>query len=465
MAHAAQVRIPATYMRGGTSKGVFFNLADLPEAAQLPGAARDALLLRVIGSPDPYEKQIDGMGGATSSTSKTVILSRSIKAEHDVDYLFGQVSIDKPFIDWSGNCGNLSAAVGSFAISAGLVDAARIPRNGVAVVRIWQVNIGKTIIAHVPITEGRVQETGDFELDGVTFPAAEVQLEFMDPAAEEQGAGGSMFPTGNLVDDLEVPGVGTFRATLINAGIPTIFVNAADIGYAGTELQGDINADPKALARFETIRAYGALRMGLISHIDEAAKRQHTPKVAFVAPPVGYTASSGKPVAAGDVDLLVRALSMGKLHHAMMGTAAVAIGTAAAIPGTLVNLAAGGGERSSVRFGHPSGTLRVGAEATRIDGEWTVVKAIMSRSARVLMEGSGAGAGRRFLSRVMSGEPHSRALPPHLSDPYLNRRSTPFSTRIFAEISSTEKCVELMCGIFSRRNRFSTSRTSNSHWA
>ncbi|UZE30653.1 2-methylaconitate cis-trans isomerase PrpF [Pseudomonas asplenii] len=387
MAHAAQVRIPATYMRGGTSKGVFFNLADLPEAAQLPGAARDALLLRVIGSPDPYEKQIDGMGGATSSTSKTVILSRSIKVEHDVDYLFGQVSIDKPFIDWSGNCGNLSAAVGSFAISAGLVDAARIPRNGVAVVRIWQVNIGKTIIAHVPITEGRVQETGDFELDGVTFPAAEVQLEFMDPAAEEQGAGGSMFPTGNLVDDLEVPGVGTFRATLINAGIPTIFVNAADIGYTGTELQGDINADPKALARFETIRAYGALRMGLISHIDEAAKRQHTPKVAFVAPPAGYTASSGKPVAAGDVDLLVRALSMGKLHHAMMGTAAVAIGTAAAIPGTLVNLAAGGGERSSVRFGHPSGTLRVGAEATRIDGEWTVVKAIMSRSARVLMEG------------------------------------------------------------------------------
>ncbi|WP_273826048.1 MULTISPECIES: 2-methylaconitate cis-trans isomerase PrpF [Pseudomonas] len=387
MTHAAQIRIPATYMRGGTSKGVFFNLNDLPEAAQLPGAARDALLLRVIGSPDPYEKQIDGMGGATSSTSKTVILSRSIKADHDVDYLFGQVSIDKPFIDWSGNCGNLSAAVGSFAISAGLVGAERVPRNGVAVVRIWQVNIGKTIIAHVPITDGQVQETGDFELDGVTFPAAEVQLEFMDPAAEEEGAGGSMFPTGNLVDDLEVPGVGTFKATLINAGIPTIFVNAADIGYTGTELQGDINGDPKALAMFESIRAHGALRMGLIGRLDEAAKRQHTPKVAFVAPPASYTASSGKAVAASDLDLLVRALSMGKLHHAMMGTAAVAIGTAAAIPGTLVNLAAGGGERSSVRFGHPSGTLRVGAEATQADGEWTVVKAIMSRSARVLMEG------------------------------------------------------------------------------
>ncbi|MHC8386426.1 2-methylaconitate cis-trans isomerase PrpF [Pseudomonas sp. LB3P14] len=387
MAHAPQIKIPATYMRGGTSKGVFFSLKDLPEAAQIPGPARDALLLRVIGSPDPYDKQIDGMGGATSSTSKTVILSKSIKADHDVDYLFGQVSIDKPFVDWSGNCGNLSAAVGSFAISNGLVDASRIPQNGVAVVRVWQANIGKTIIAHVPITNGEVQETGDFELDGVTFPAAEVQVEFMDPAAEEEGGGGSMFPTGNLVDDLEVPGVGTFKATMINAGIPTIFVNAEDIGYTGTELQGAINSDPKALAMFETIRAYGALRMGLIKDLDEAAKRQHTPKVAFVAKPADYVASSGKAIAAGDVDLLVRALSMGKLHHAMMGTAAVAIGTAAAISGTLVNLAAGGIERNAVRFGHPSGTLRVGAEASQVNGEWTVNKAIMSRSARVLMEG------------------------------------------------------------------------------
>ncbi|MGY2441985.1 2-methylaconitate cis-trans isomerase PrpF [Pseudomonas sp. SDO52101_S400] len=387
MAHAPQIKIPATYMRGGTSKGVFFSLKDLPEAAQIPGPTRDALLLRVIGSPDPYDKQIDGMGGATSSTSKTVILSKSIKADHDVDYLFGQVSIDKPFVDWSGNCGNLSAAVGSFAISNGLVDASRIPHNGVAVVRVWQANIGKTIIAHVPITNGEVQETGDFELDGVTFPAAEVQVEFMDPAAEEEGGGGSMFPTGNLIDELEVPGVGTFKATMINAGIPTIFVNAEDIGYAGTELQSAINSDPKALQMFETIRAYGALRMGLISSLDEAAKRQHTPKVAFVAKPADYVASSGKAIAAGDVDLLVRALSMGKLHHAMMGTAAVAIGTAAAISGTLVNLAAGGVERNAVRFGHPSGTLRVGAEASLENGEWVVKKAIMSRSARVLMEG------------------------------------------------------------------------------
>ena len=387
MTHPAQIKIPATYIRGGTSKGVFFRLQDLPLAAQVPGAVRDAILLRVIGSPDPYGKQRDGMGGATSSTSKTVILSKSSKPDHDVDYLFGQVAIDKAFVDWSGNCGNLSAAVGSFAVSAGLVDATRIPQNGVVVVRIWQANISKTIIAHVPISNGEVQETGDFELDGVTFPAAEVQLEFMDPAADEEGAGGSMFPTGNLIDELDVPGVGVLKATMINAGIPTIFVNADAIGYLGTELQDAINGDNKALAMFETIRAHGALRMGLIKHIDEAAKRQHTPKVAFVAPPADYVSSSGKPVAAADVDLLVRAMSMGKLHHAMMGTAAVAIGTAAAIPGTLVNIAAGGGERSAVRFGHPSGTLRVGAEATQINGEWVVKKAIMSRSARVLMEG------------------------------------------------------------------------------
>jgi probable AcnD-accessory protein PrpF len=387
MTHKPQMKIAATYMRGGTSKGVFFRLQDLPEAAQQPGAARDQLLLRVIGSPDPYGKQIDGMGGATSSTSKTVILSKSARSEHDVDYLFGQVSIDKAFVDWSGNCGNLSAAVGAFAISGGLVDAARVPRDGVAVVRVWQANIGKTIIAHIPMTDGEVQETGDFELDGVTFPAAEVQLEFMDPAAEEEGAGGSMFPTGQLVDDLEVPGVGTLKATMINAGIPTIFINADAVGYTGTELQDAINGDAKALAMFETIRAYGALRMGLIKDLSEAATRQHTPKVAFVAPPAAYVSSSGKPVAADDIDLLVRALSMGKLHHAMMGTAAVAIGTAAAIPGTLVNLAAGGGARQAVRFGHPSGTLRVGAEAVQQDGEWRVKKAVMSRSARVLMEG------------------------------------------------------------------------------
>ncbi|WP_342118504.1 2-methylaconitate cis-trans isomerase PrpF [Pseudoduganella sp. OTU4001] len=387
MAHKPQIKIPATYMRGGTSKGVFFRLQDLPEAAQVPGKARDDVLLRVIGSPDPYGKQIDGMGGATSSTSKTVILSASNRADHDVDYLFGQVSIDKAFVDWSGNCGNLSAAVGAFAISGGLVAPARVPRDGMAVVRIWQANIGKTIIAHVPMTNGEVQETGDFELDGVTFPAAEVQLEFMDPAAEEEGAGGSMFPTGNLVDDLEVPGVGTLKATMINAGIPTIFVNADAIGYTGTELQEAINGDPAALAKFETIRAHGALRMGLIKDVSEAATRQHTPKVAFVAPPASYAASSGKQVQAVDIDLLVRALSMGKLHHAMMGTAAVAIGTAAAVPGTLVNIAAGGGEREAVRFGHPSGTLRVGAQATQENGEWTVKKAIMSRSARVLMEG------------------------------------------------------------------------------
>ncbi|WP_336720027.1 2-methylaconitate cis-trans isomerase PrpF [Acinetobacter soli] len=382
-----QQKIAATYMRGGTSKGVFFNLNDLPVEAQVAGAARDQLLLRVIGSPDPYGKQIDGMGGATSSTSKTVILAKSQQSEHDVDYLFGQVSIDQPFIDWSGNCGNLTAAVGAFAIRQGLIDPERVPDNGHCIVRIWQKNIQKTIIAHVPITHGVVQETGDFELDGVTFPAAEVQIEFLDPA-EDGEDGGAMFPTGQVVDDLEVPGVGTFKATFINAGIPTIFLNAAELGYTGTELQDQINNDVAALARFETIRAHGAVKMGLIKDISEAASRQHTPKIAFVAPPQSYQASSGKTVELSDIDLLVRALSMGKLHHAMMGTAAVAIGTAAAVPGTLVHTAAGAIPREAVRFGHPSGTLRVGAEAVQdTSGQWQVKKAIMSRSARVLMEG------------------------------------------------------------------------------
>ena len=390
MSNSPQIRIPATYLRGGTSKGVFLKLQDLPAPAQQPGPARDALLLRVLGSPDPYGKQIDGLGNASSSTSKAVIISRSTRPGHDVDYLFGQVGIEQPFVDWSGNCGNLSAAVGPCAIHMGLIDAARIPLNGSVTVRIWQANIGKTIVAHVPIAGGQVQETGDFELDGVTFPAAEVPLEFIDPSAED----GAMFPTGQVVDVLDVPGIGTFQATLINAGIPTIFLNAQDLDYTGTELQGDINEDKAALARFETIRAHGAVKMGLIQDVSEAVTRQHTPKIAFVAPPASYTASSGKQIEASDIDLLVRALSMGKLHHAMMGTAAVAIGVAAAIPGTLVRLAANGdgdssnGQRHSVRFGHPSGTLRVGAEAAKeANGEWKVTKALMSRSARILMEG------------------------------------------------------------------------------
>lgn len=379
----SQVRVPATYMRGGTSKGVFFRLQDLPAEAQVAGAARDQLLMRVIGSPDPYGKQIDGMGGATSSTSKTVIVSKSHKVDHDVDYLFGQVSIDQAFVDWSGNCGNLSAAIGPFALYAGFIDPQRIPDNGIVAVRVWQVNISKTIVVHVPVKNGVVQETGAFELDGVTFPAAEIQVDFIDPADGD----GAMFPTGNLIDDLDVPGVGVLNATLINAGIPTIFVDAAAIGYQGSELQDDINSDSKALAMFEAIRAHGALKMGLITSLCDAQTRQHTPKIAFVSAPQTYTASSGKVVSAEEIDVSVRALSMGKLHHAMMGTAAVAIAAAACVPGTLVNLAAGGGDKTSVTFGHPSGTLKVGASAAETAHGWVIEKAVMGRSARILMEG------------------------------------------------------------------------------
>lgn len=382
-----QIRIPATYMRGGTSKGVFFRLQDLPEAARVPGPYRDALLMRVIGSPDPYGKHTDGMGGATSSTSKTVIISKSTQADHDVDYLYGQVSIDQAFVDWTGNCGNLSTAVGPFSISNGFIDPARIPSDGVCTVRVWQANIQKTILVHVPMKDGEVQELGDFELDGVTFPAAEIVLEFIDPADDGDGEAGSMFPTGNVIDDLEVPGVGTFKASMITAGIPTIFINAGDLGYTGTELQDTINNDTEALARFEAIRTAGALKMGIVKDAGEMAKRQHSPKVAFVAPAAAYLSSSGKQIAAADMDLHVRALSMGKLHHAMMGTASVAIAAAASVPGTVVNLAAGGGKREAIRFGHPSGSLSVGADVAEVDGQWVVTKAVMSRSARILMKG------------------------------------------------------------------------------
>lgn len=381
MSYEPQMRVKATYMRGGTSKGTFFNIADLPKEAQEDKVKRDKLLQRIVGSPDIYKQQMDGMGGATSSTSKAILVGKSTVPNHDVDYYFGQVAIDKDFMDWSGNCGNLSSAVGPFAIHEGLVD--NVPQNGVCCVRIWQANIKKTILCYVTMVDGQVKEMGDYYIDGVAFPAEEILLEFAEPVDPSE----ELFPTGNLVDDLEVHGIGTFKATMITAGIPTIFLNAADIGYKGTELQADINSDAEALARFEKIRSYGALKMGLISDLKEAETRQHTPKIAFVAPKSDFTTSSGKEVKADEIDLHVRALSMQKLHHAMMGTASVAIGVAACIEGTLVNLAAGGGEKTAVEFGHPSGTLKVGAVIKKENGKYIVDKATMSRSARIIMKG------------------------------------------------------------------------------
>lgn len=381
MSYEPQMKVKATYMRGGTSKGTFFNIADLPKEAQEDKVKRDKLLQRIVGSPDIYKQQMDGMGGATSSTSKAILVGKSTVPNHDVDYYFGQVAIDKDFMDWSGNCGNLSSAVGPFAIHEGLVD--NVPQNGVCCVRIWQANIKKTILCYVTMVDGQVKEMGDYYIDGVAFPAEEILLEFAEPVDPSE----ELFPTGNLVDDLEVPGIGTFKATMITAGIPTIFLNAADIGYKGTELQADINSDAEALARFEKIRSYGALKMGLISDLKEAETRQHTPKIAFVAPKSDFITSSGKEVKADEIDLHVRALSMQKLHHAMMGTASVAIGVAACIEGTLVNLAAGGGEKTAVEFGHPSGTLKVGAVIKKENGKYIVDKATMSRSARIIMKG------------------------------------------------------------------------------
>jgi len=385
MSQAKQIPIRATYMRGGTSKGVFFNQKDLPVAAQIAGVMRDKITLRVIGSPDPYGKQIDGMGNGSSSTSKVVIIGPSVREDCDVDYLFGAVAIDAPVVDWSGNCGNLSSAVGPFAIHEGLVEAGP---DGFRAVRIWQANLGKRIIAHVPVKDGQVVELGDFELDGVTFPAAEVRLEFLDPGADEDADGGAMFPTGSLIDALDIPGIGLIEATLINAGNPTIFVNANTLGLSGIELQDDVNANSELLKTLETIRAHATVTMGLAASAQEASeKRPHTPKLAFISGAKTYTASSGKVVAKEAIDITARIMSMGKLHHAMTGTGAIAIAVAAAIPGTIVSLALGGKSQSTVKFGHPSGTLAVGAEAEKDSGDWIITKALMSRSARRLMTG------------------------------------------------------------------------------
>lgn len=385
MSSPTQIPIRAIYMRGGTSKGVFFNQKDLPLCAQNRGLERDNIMLRVIGSPDPYGKQIDGMGNGTSSTSKVVIIGPSNREDCDVNYLFGAVAIDAPVVDWSGNCGNLTSAVGPFAIQEGLVDAGP---DGFKTVRIWQENLGKKIIAHVPVKNGQVVELGDFELDGVTFPAAEVLLEFLDPGADEGSDGGAMFPTGHFVDILDIPGIGKIEATLINAGNPTIFVNAKSLGLSGIELQDDVNGNPALLKKLETIRAHATVTMGLATTPSEATeKRPHTPKLAFVANASAYTASSGKAVSEQDIDVLARIMSMGKLHHAMTGTGAIAIAVASAIPGTIVNAVLGGQSQARVRFGHPSGTLGVGAEANNESGEWVITKALMSRSARRLMTG------------------------------------------------------------------------------
>lgn len=342
-----QRRIPAVYMRGGSSKGVFFLDQNLPPA----GAERDAILLRVIGSPDVYGKQIDGMGGATSSTSKVVVIGRSTREDCDVDYLFGAPAIETPVIDWSGNCGNLSSAVGPYAISEGLVDA---PRDGMAVVRIWQANIQKRIIAHVPMRNGEVQEEGDFVLDGVAFPGAEVVLEFLNPG----GSDGSILPTRNAIDELDIPGFDNLPVTLLNAGNPTIFIDADKVGLKGTETQDQVNSDAELLARLETIRAHCTVAMGLAETAEEATRlRPHTPKLCMVAKPKAYQAAGGKQVEPGDIDVIARILSMGKLHHAITGTGAVAVAVAAALDGTLVNRIVGDIGDRQVRMGHTAGSI------------------------------------------------------------------------------------------------------------
>jgi len=385
------VAFPATFMRGGTSKGVFFRDGVLPADPAL----RDAILLAVLGGPDQYKRQIDGLGGASSSTSKAVIVGPSRRPDADVDYLFGQVSIDRAFVDYSGNCGNLSGAVGPYAIAQGLVPAV----EGITVVRIWQVNTNRLIIAHVPVRGGQPLEEGTFHLDGVPTPGAEIVVDFVDPGGSLTGA---LLPTGNVVDVLDVADVGRVRATLLDAATAMVFVHAADLGLTGTEQRQQVDADAALLARVEAIRAAGAVAMGLAATVEEAtANRPGTPKIAFVSPPRAHVAAGGATIATDEIDFVARCFSMGTMHHAFVATGAVAAAVAAVLPGTVVNEVAPLGSRGSatVRFAHASGVVRIGAAVEQRNGTSTASTVRVSRTARRIMHGEvfvpdavGAGA-------------------------------------------------------------------------
>jgi len=373
------ITFPAVFMRGGTSKGIFFRGGVLPEEPKL----RDAILLRALGSPDPYKRQIDGLGGASSSTSKAVIVSRSDRPGIDVDYLFAQVDVERPLIDYTANCGNLSGAVGPFAISEGLVEAI----DGTTSVRIWQVNTSRLIVAHVPVRDGEPVEEGAYVIDGVPFPSAEIALDFYDPGGSVTG---KLLPTGNAVDELDVPAVGVLRVTLLDAATITVFVRANDVGLVGTELRPQVDGDVALLAKLESIRAAAAVRLGLAANAQEATRRRPgTPKLALVAAPARYRTAGGIDIEAEQVDFVARMISMGTLHHAFPGTGAICAAVAAAIPGTVVNEVAcvAPGREHSITFGHTSGTIRIGVTLAERDAIWHAEKARVSRSARRIMQG------------------------------------------------------------------------------
>ncbi|AUH53582.1 hypothetical protein CXB49_08800 [Chromobacterium sp. ATCC 53434] len=358
-------RLPATLMRGGTSKGLFIRADALPEDT----ACWEPMLLRALGSPDPHGLQLDGLGAGLSSTSKVVILSPSRRENCDVDCLFGQVALREARIDWSGNCGNLASAVPLFAVMEGLAR----PGDGVATLSIWQANVGKRILAELEIFNGQPVCQGDFRIDGIATPGAPIRLRFLDPVG---GCSGELFPTGRLIDELKLPDGSHVEATLVDAGNPTLFVRARDFGLQGHERNGEIEL--AALRRLELARATASVAMGLASDIFEAEReRPGTPRISFLAP-------SREP----ERQIEARVLSGRRLHHAYSGTGAIALACACAVEGTLAAELAGGAVRGMpLTFGHAGGQQTLEAVLGLGELGWTVDEVVMTRTARPLMRG------------------------------------------------------------------------------
>lgn len=374
-----QRKIPCTVMRGGTSRALFFKEADLPPDP----IVRDRVIMAAFGSPDPYGRQINGLGGATSTTSKVAVISPREGEKNTVNYTFGQVSITSSLIDRKGNCGNISSAVGPFAIDEGMVEV----EEPVTTVRIYNTNTKKYIVARVPVKNGKAVVEGDYAIAGIPGTGARISLEFEHPGGSVTG---KLLPTGNPTDILNAGGFGEFTASIVDAANPVVFVRASDLGLQGIELPREVDGNLELLAKIESIRAAAAVRIGLADTPEEATRKSPAvPKIAFVSPPSYYTTLSGTNVMAADVDLVARIMSMGKLHAAYAITGAICTAGAAKIEGSVVWEMVRGEKRqaSLVHLGHPSGTLEVEVDMVKSGETWEYVKGTVFRTARRLMDG------------------------------------------------------------------------------
>jgi 2-methylaconitate cis-trans-isomerase PrpF len=371
------LRLPAVFMRGGTSKAVMVNAADLPADP----AAWDAILLEVMGSPDPNGRQLDGMGGGVSSVSKVCVVGPPRRPDADVDYTFAQVSVREAHVDYSGNCGNMSSAIGPFAVEEGLVPR---PQDGETAVRIHNTNTGKVIVAKFPVVDGALAADGELEIDGVAGKAAAIRLEFLDPGGAKTG---KLLPTGQAVDQLEVAGLGTIAASCVDAANPAVFVAAESVGKTGIELPDALEKDQAFLEKMEAIRRAASVRMGITADLEAAAKVSSVPLVAMVAAPQAAATLSGRALAADDADIVVRMLSMRQPHRATPITGAICLAIAARVPGSIPARLRRAGD-GPTRIGHPSGMTLVDAA---VEGEGPELRArhgAVYRTARRLFEGA-----------------------------------------------------------------------------